>query len=266
VESPAIDQAAATAIPELVTDYDGEARPNPAGVDPTAGDIGADEFYAPANLTLITPNGGEVIATGSTQTIFWQAPAGFAGATYKVQVSLDNGATWTDIPTCTGTATTCQWNVAPQNGNMRQSLIRVQAFDGTTKIGQDVSDGTFEVEVIKILYPSDAVVQFTSGNTFAPPFGINWRLNDVKKTVAKARIEVSKDGGATWKKADISPEANPIRPPALTENTTFQHSWTVPNVVNGKTQAKVRVLLLDNANNIIAKDQNDVAFTILPAQ
>jgi hypothetical protein len=260
VDSPAIDEAAATAIPELVTDYDGEVRPNAA-----AGDIGADEFYAPANLTLVTPNGGEVIPTGSTQTIFWQAAAGFpAGVTYEVQVSFDNGAAWTDISTCTGTATTCLWNVPPKNENLKNTLIRVKAFDGATKVGQDVSDGTFEVEVVKILYPSNAIVQFTSGNTYTPPFGINWRLNDVKKAVAKAKIEVSKNGGETWEKADISPDANAILNP--TENTTLEHSWTVPNVGKGKTQAKVRVLLLDAAGNVIGKDQNDVTFTILPAQ
>jgi hypothetical protein len=263
--SPAIDQAAATAIPELVTDYDGEARPNPGGDDPTAGDIGADEFYAPEKLTLVTPNGGEVIPTGNPYTIFWQATANFTG-TYRLQVSYDNGATWATIPgaeSLSADTDTFVWDVPPQNGNMKQSLIRVQAFDGATKVGQDVSDGTFEVEVVKILYPSDAIVQFISGNTYAPPFGINWRLNDVKKTVAKARIEVSKNGGATWEKADISPDANAIISP--TENTTLEHSWTVPNVGKGKTQAKVRVLLLDAAGNVIGKDQNDVTFTILPA-
>jgi hypothetical protein len=113
------------------------------------------------------------------------------------------------------------------------------------------------------LYPSDAIVQFTSGVTYAPPFGINWRLNDIKGTVAKARIEVSKDGGATWQKADLAPDANAILNPTQGEH---QQTWTVPNVGKGKTQAKVRVLLLNAAGEIIGKDQNDVFFTILPPQ
>jgi hypothetical protein len=58
--------------PALGFDYDVEVRPN--GV---AGDIGADEAYAPVSLTLVTPNGGEIVATGSQQTIFWQAADGF---------------------------------------------------------------------------------------------------------------------------------------------------------------------------------------------
>jgi hypothetical protein len=261
--SPVIDAAAPPTVvdPALAFDYDGEERPNGAG-----GDIGADEAYAPASLTLVTPNGGEIVATGSQQTIFWQAANGFPVAvTYRLQVSYDNGTTWETIPGAEAlTATTFDWPVPARNANAKQSLIRVQAFDGATKIGQDVSDQPFEVEVIKIVYPSDAIVQFTSGVTYAPPFGINWRLNDVKGNVAKARIEVSKDGGATWQKADLTPDANPILAPA--EGQEYQQTWTVPNVGKGKTKAKVRVLLLNAAGTIIGKDQNDVFFTILPAQ
>jgi hypothetical protein len=185
--------------------------------------------------------------------------------TYKVQYSLDNGATWTAISSCAGTATTCDWTVPALNSNKKQSLLRVQAFDNTaTKIGQDASDEPFEVEAVKIVYPSDARVEVMSGLTLTPPFGINWRLNDVKGNVAKARIEVSKDGGATWQKADLSPGANPILAPV--EGQEYEQTWTVPNVGKAKTKAKVRVLLLDAAGNIIGKDQNDVFFTILPAQ
>jgi hypothetical protein len=263
--SPVIDQAAATVIAELATDYDGETRPN--GV---AGDIGADEFYPPAVLTfgdlrLLGPGGGQVVRTGETVTLSWQAPDTFpAGVTYRLQVSFNNGAAWTTIPGAEAlTATTFDWLVPARNANAKQSLLRIQAFDVTTKIGQDVSDEPFEVEVVKILFPSDARVEVMSGLTIEPPFGINWRLNDVKKTVAKARIDVSIDGGATWKKADLAPDVNPILNPA--ENTTYELTWTVPTVKKNKTKAKIRVLLFDAAGNVIGKDQNDVPFTIFPA-
>jgi hypothetical protein len=263
--SPVIDQAAATVIAELATDYDGEARPNGG-----AGDIGADEFYPPAVLTfgdlrLLGPTGAQVVRTGATVTLSWQAPDTFpAGVTYRLQVSYNNGATWTTIPGAGAlTATTFDWLVPPRNANAKQSLLRIQAFDGANRIGQDVSDEPFEVEVVKILYPSDARVEFMSGLTLEPPFGINWRLNDVKKNVAKARIDVSKNGGTTWEKAVIA-EGNPILNP--TENTTYELTWTVPDVGKDKKKAKVRVTLFDAAGNIIAKDQNDVPFTIFPAQ
>ncbi|NJD55076.1 MAG: hypothetical protein FIA94_01580 [Nitrospirae bacterium] len=256
-DSPAINLAAATVIPELATDYDGEVRPDAAS---GLGDIGADEFYAPANITLVTPNGGEVIATGSTQTIFWEAPAGFpVGVTYRLQVSYDNGSSWKPIPGAEAlTTTSFIWTVPARNQNMRNSLIRVQAFNGTTKIGQDVSDNVFEVEVVKVIYPSDATVEVGSGLTLSPPFGINWRLNDMKATVKKARIELSIDGGATWQKVLVH------KFPA--ENTLHQETWTVPTVHKGKTTATVRVLLFDGSGNLIGKDQSNTFFTILPAQ
>jgi hypothetical protein len=185
--------------------------------------------------------------------------------TYRLQVSYNNGSTWSTIPGAEALATTTfSWAVPAKNKNLKKTLIRVQAFDGGAKIAQDASDDVFEVEVLKLVYPSDATVVFNEGLTIAPPFGINWRLNDVKKTVKKAKIEVSKDNGATWQKADLTPDANAILNPA--ENTTHQQTWTVPNVGKIKTKAKIRITLLDNAGNVITQDQNDEFFTIAPVQ
>jgi hypothetical protein len=266
--SPAIDQAAATVIPQLAADYDGEVRPDTTAL---LGDIGADEFsiqpVSPAQvIRLVTPNGGEIIPTGQPFTLQWQASATFPSTvTYRLQVSYNNGSTWSTIPGAEAlAATTFSWAVPAKNKNMKKSLIRVQAFDGGAKIGQDVSDGVFEVEVLKIVYPSAATVVFNEGVTIAPPYGINWRLNDVKKTVKKAKIEVSKDNGATWTKADLTPDANAILNPA--EGVEHQQTWTVPNVNKTKAKAKIRITLLDNAGTVITQDQNDVNFTIAPVQ
>jgi hypothetical protein len=89
-------------------------------------------------------------------------------------------------------------------------------------------------------------------------------VNDVKTQVAKVRIDVSKDGGATWIKADLGLDANPILSPA--EGQEYQQTWTVPTAGKEKKKAKIRVTLYDKAGNIISKDQNDVFFTILPEQ
>jgi hypothetical protein len=268
--SPAIDEAAATAIPQLAADFDGEVRPDPTGVDPLAGDIGADEFSVqpltlPSNIRLVTPNGGEVIPTGQAYTILWQAAETFPPTvTYRLQVSYDNGGTWETITGAEALVTTSfSWNVPAKNKNMKKSLVRVQAFDGGTKIGQDFSDDVFEVEVLKIVYPSEATVVFNEGLTIAPPYGINWRLNDVKKTVKRAKIEVSKDNGVTWQKADLSPDANAIQNPQ--EGIEHQQTWTVPNVNKTRSKARIRITLYDNAGNVITQDQNDVFFTIAPA-
>jgi hypothetical protein len=252
-------------IPEVSIDYDGEDR-----TFLPAADMGADEYYPPValtfgELTLLGPKGKPVIKTGDTETISWGAPDSFpAGVTYRLEISYNNGGTWATIPGAEAlTAKTFDWVVPARNSNAKQSLLRVQAFDGKTKIGQDTSLEPFEVEVVKIVYPSDARVEVMSGLTIAPPYGINWRLNDVKKTVAKARIDISITGGSAWKKAVIA-GGNPILNPP--EGQEYQLTWTVPEVKKNKTKAKVRVTLIDGAGNVIGKDQNDVFFTILPVQ
>jgi hypothetical protein len=253
-------------IPEVGTDYDGEDRiflPN--------ADMGADEFYPPValtfgELTFLGPKGKPVIKTGDPETISWGAPDTFPmDVTYRVQVSYNNGSTWTTIPGAEAlTGTTFDWVVPARNSNAKQSLLRVQAFDNLgTKVGQAVSPEPFEVEAVKIVYPSDARVEVMSGLTLADGFGINWRLNDIKANVAKAKIEISLDNGATWKKANLGTDANPILAPA--EGQEYQQTWIVPTVKKTKAKAKVRVLLLNKAGNIIGKDQNDVNFTIFPA-
>jgi hypothetical protein len=261
--SPGQNIAPDPGIAQANTDYDGQARVFPA-------DTGADEFYPPPTLTfgdlkLFGPTAAEVVRTGTTQNLSWQAPATFpAGVTYKLQVSYDNGANWKVIDGAEAlTGTTFSWKVPPRNSNAKQSLIRIQAFDGNTKLAQDASQ-PFEVEVVKVVYPSDARVEIFGGLTLSPPYGINWRLNDVKTQVAKVRIDVSKDGGATWIKADLGLDANPILSPA--EGQEYQQTWTVPTAGKEKKKAKIRVTLYDKAGNIISKDQNDVFFTILPEQ
>ena len=78
------------AIPEVTTDYDGEARVFPA-------DTGADQFYPPPTVTfgdlkLTEPGVGQVAKTGETVVVSWQPPSIFPqGVTYKLMVSYKNG-------------------------------------------------------------------------------------------------------------------------------------------------------------------------------
>jgi hypothetical protein len=161
------------------------------------------------------------------------------------------------------TTTTFPWVVPAWNNNAKQTLIRVQALNGRTLLAQDTSE-PFEVEVVKITYPSDARIEVMSGLTLEPPFGINWRLNDAFSPVANAYIYVSTNNGASWQKAVIA-EGNPIPNPV--EGKEYELTWTVPTVAKATTRAKVRVILRNAAGKAVGiGDQNDVLFTILPVQ
>jgi hypothetical protein len=255
------------AIPEVTTDYDGEARVFLA-------DTGADQFYPPplvtfGDLKFTEPGMGQIARTGSTVTISWQPPATFPqGVTYKLNVSYNNGKGWKKIPGAEAlTATTFDWVVPTQKKNMPQTRLRVQAFNGHALIGQDISPEPFEVEVVKVLYPSEARVEVVSGLTLAPPFGINFRFNGTKTPVAGVQIDIAlksnkKGKGKGWKAAVIA-EGNPFPNPVKGEEN--QLTWTVPDVTEIVTGAKVRVRLLDASGRAVATDESNVPVTILPA-
>jgi hypothetical protein len=251
------------AIPEVTTDYDGEARAFPA-------DIGADQFYPPPTVTfgdlkLTGPGGTQVVKTGETLTLTWTPGATFPqGVTYKLMVSYKNGKSWKKIPGAEAlTGTTFDWVVPAQARNVPQARLRVQAFNGRSLIGQDISPEPFEIEVVKVLYPSDARVEVGSGLTLAPPFGINFRFNETLRPVAAVRVEYSIRGRGGWKAAEIA-EGNPFLNPV--KNQEHQLTWTVPTVTQTTTTAKIRVRLLDENGRAMATDESDLPITILPVQ
>jgi hypothetical protein len=263
--SPVIDIAPNPNIAEVDIDYDGEARVFPA-------DTGADEFYLPpvltvGDLTLLGPGPAQIVRTGSTQTISWLVPDTFPpGVTFNLQFSTNNGTLWKAIPGAKGLTTTAfDWVVPPMKANAPKSKLRVQAFDGLRMISQAVSIESFQIEALKVLYPSDAKVEVFSGLTLTPPFGINFRFNDVGTPVAQVRIEFSTSTGNfffTWKNAVIA-EGNPFPNPVAGQE--YQLTWTVPTVTTA-TNAKVRITLLNATGGVIGRDEGDIPLRILPAQ
>jgi hypothetical protein len=252
-------------ITDVVNDYDGQVRDFP-------GDIGADEYYAPpapvfGNLKLLGPEGSQVVRTGDTLTVSWQAPA-TPGVTYRLMVSYKKGKSWKKIPGAEAlTGTSFDWVVPVQKKNQPDTRLRIQAFSGKTLIGEDISPQPFEVEVVKVLYPSEARVEVGSGLTLTPPFGINFRFNATKSPVTGVQIDVAlksnkKGKGQGWKAATIV-EGNPFPNPV--KGQEYQLTWTVPDVTEIVTGAKVRIRLLSDGGGATATDESDLPIVIVPA-
>lgn len=247
-------------ISEVTTDYDGEARAFPAA-------IGADEYYAPptpvfGGLKLLGPEGAQVVRTGDNLAISWQAPA-TQGVTYRLMVSYAKGTNWKRIPGAEAlTGTSFNWTVPALNRNRPDTRLRVQAYSGKTLVGQDISEA-FEVEVVKIMYPSEARVEVTSGLTLAPPYGINFRFNETKKPVAEAQFQYKLKGGSNWKSATIA-EGNPFLNPV--KGQEHQLTWTVPTVDSIISGARIRVRLIGEGGGVVATDESDLPIVIIPAQ
>jgi hypothetical protein len=95
------------------------------------------------DLTLLTPNGGEVITGGSSFTISWGGPDGVDH--YKLEFSRDGGKTWEKIGgAIPGTDTSFVWtSINPKNDKLN-CLIKVQAKKAdNTVIEADKSNAPF---------------------------------------------------------------------------------------------------------------------------
>jgi Tol biopolymer transport system component len=197
-------------------------------------------------VTVLVPNGGEVIPSGSPYTIEWEAPLGTVS--FKLRYSMDNGTTWKPIDSGI-TETSYDWPVPTPRKNKKKCLVKVIGYDGSdAKVGADKSDSTFTIEVVKVTYPNGGEL-LTSGDMPT----ITWTTNETKNAVEKVVLKYTKNGGRTWKKITAIEGDNP-----------GTHSWTVPDVPETKSKCKVKVVLKDAAGNTVGKDTSDGYFTIQP--
>jgi hypothetical protein len=198
-----------------------------------------------AAVTLLTPNGGEVLASGSPYTIQWGAPV--AAVKFKLWYSLDNGTTWVLIADNL-TGNSYSWTVPTPPANKPSSRVRVQGVNASNAlVGTDRSDTPFAIEVVKVTSPNGGET-LTSGAIRT----ISWTTNATRRPVSKVRLWYTLDGGTTWKLIDT-----------VTSNLG-SYDWTVPVVPTPKGKVKVRVRLLDSAGGNIGTDVSNAPFTIQP--
>ncbi|NJD56878.1 MAG: hypothetical protein FIA94_10805 [Nitrospirae bacterium] len=232
--------------------------------NPDFGDLSAGvrssiiNWYLPPAFSLITPNGGEEIPTGSTHNITWDAfgsvgtgsvPAGLPPVMYKVFHSGDKGASWTKLADGL-TSTSFDWYLPAQWGNTRQNLIRVVAYSpyivpnavtGTTKLGADVSDATFTIEVVKLTSPEGGSV---SGGSTAT---ITWDTFLTMRPAAQTAVQIN--CGTGWSTI------------ATLSGNPGSYSWKVPSTLKGAT-CKAKVILKDRTHGVLGTDASNAKFAV----
>jgi subtilisin family serine protease len=200
----------------------------------------------PPSVTVLTPNGGEKLFTGAPFVLEWTATDADGVASIDVELSTNNGSTYTGIPGCVGlagTATSCTWSApGPVSTTAR---IRVLARDVLGALGGDASNATFTIAsgmpFVTVSVPN-TVVNWGRGSTQQ----IKWTHN--LGATSFVRVDVSRDAGATY-----APIATSVK---NTSATSGLLDWTVtgPNT----TAALIRVSWLRGP----AVDASNVAFTI----
>lgn len=155
--SPAVDNGFDTGEPD---DYDRDLR-NDGNFD-----IGADEYVATqtnyTTLVLLSPNGGELVPSGSVYTIAWGAPAALGADHFVLSYSLDNGATWVVIDANVPAISFCYpWTLPQEALNSSQLRVKVEAFAdpaGTNSLGNDISDAPLTLDIQALLAPNGGEV------------------------------------------------------------------------------------------------------------
>lgn len=100
-------------------------------------------FKIAPTVTVVFPDGGEVILAGSQQTIRWNAAPDIV--TFNVQFSLDNGLTWITVGQRV-IGKSILWNVPAQAVTSSTCRVRVTGFDAASvRVGMDKSDNTFTI-------------------------------------------------------------------------------------------------------------------------
>jgi len=98
----------------------------------------------PPEVTVLDPNGGEILVGNTSFTVQWFADDASGIASIDIWLSLDNGVTWklqAENLTNSGSHT---W--FPANRPSALALIRVVATDNVFNVGEDDSDANFTIE------------------------------------------------------------------------------------------------------------------------
>jgi hypothetical protein len=195
----------------------------------------------PETLTLLVPNGGDILPSGGTYAICWKAPSNVV----KFDLQYTTGGTdWIPIKTVTGLSC-ISWNIPVVTANKKQCRVKVIGYDSNgTLVGEDISDKPFTILVLRVLSPNGGET-LKSGSTWT----IRWVTNKTIRPVAKIVLKYTTDG-ITWE-AIKTFSGNP-----------GNYSWTVPNV--SSTKCKVKVILKDASGITVGSDVSDKVFTIQP--
>jgi hypothetical protein len=202
-------------------------------------------FAESSKVTLLTPNGGEVIPSGSICPIRWGAP--IEAVRFKLFYSLDNGVTWKLISD-SATGRNFDWQVPKLNINRKACRVKVVAFDAAgRKLKEDKSDKLFTIEVVRVISPNGGEILPAGGD-----YNIIWETHVTKSDINSVKLFYTKDGKTTWKRIVFL-------------NNPGQYLWKVPIPNVPKTKCQVRVVLIGRYGNIIGTDISDDYFTIQPA-
>ncbi len=182
-------------------------------------------LFTITELTVVSPNGGEVWQAGSSYPIQWTTSN---VAKIDLAYSTDNGASWENIVTnLNASAGSLNWTI-PNNINSSVALVRIVNSDDASQ--RDSSDNVFTINSFQVTYPI-GTEHLQAGRAY----NITWAAGENISTVSLA---YSLDAGATWNNIAGNIAAS-----------SGSYSWTIPSGISSN-QARVRIS--DDGSSLIS--------------
>jgi hypothetical protein len=187
-------------------------------------------------ITVLTPNGGEAWDIGSTRRIEWTS-SGVIGSNVRIQLRRDPTAPWEPLFASIGDDGAQNWTVtgpATTEARLRICSVATPSICDVSNAPFTISDGS-----VRVIAPNGGEVWFV---------GSTRRIEWTSSAAGNVRIEVSRNGGASW---------TPIFPSIANDG---RQNWVVTGPPT--TAARVRVCVVDTP---AVCDTSDAVFSIREA-
>ncbi|MFH2029012.1 MAG: hypothetical protein ABIJ40_00115, partial [Bacteroidota bacterium] len=188
----------------------------------------SDANFKIANIEVVSPNGGERLASARTQTITWNNSTNITSV--NIDLSTNNGTSWINVSSSVPATGTYSWSV----GDIASSNSIIRITDASNTNIFDRSDAVFTLKKLLLTSPNGNEYYLVDTTT-----SVSWS----SLGVSNVKLEYSTNSGVTWKSIINST-------PAVPNN----YSWKIPN--DPSTTALVRALDVDDPTTVADTSNN----------